>query len=477
MKIMHISPLESHPCFSDLIEEQKKKQEVIFVKLSFAEQGADYGIAENADKNYIEIKNARKICDQSYDEKLRMVFDSLLKKYKPDLVHIQVFSGISLLPILNVASSLGIKKVLCINDIRNSEALDIWRDYILNQCDALICPSEEGKNRIATLFGANVKMYGPSRPMETIYGEIMKKKPMDLSLRVSYECNQNCIYCAFGDIRGNYQKEHVDFRKINDALKRNRAKYDILELTTSSEPTILKDFFKIVNLAYRLGYQIELVTNGRMFCYEDFCKRVSSYNIRLIVITMYSNNPAIHDAITRVDGSFKQATAGIKNLRKYGFNVLIQIILTKINYRYLLNTAKFILDLGITNIRFTFLDPYGSAKSDFFNVVPKYSEVLPQLNQALEWLESLGGINVDLKSFPYCCINQEFRHLVARGINSAVITLNEGGIPFYITKIERMLKMKQKFGFCNRCSYNKECEGVWKNYASKYSIEEFKPIK
>ena len=694
MKIMHISPLESHPCFSDLIEEQKKKHEVIFVKLSFAEQGADYEIVENADKNYIEIKNIKKICDQSYDEKVRMVFDSLLKKYKPDLVHIQVFSGISLLPILNVASSLGIKKVLTLHDYlfclrgvchngnkkceldsldecdcgecikfaaRGNEPLasynksrKIWVEDIINQCDRIICPSKYQKEQLEILFGKNdrivVSYYGLKLPpytpkkrgpfqvvfgylgtlwpmkgvsliesalerlqkenfkmlmgiecrlgndfereylkklqkndkvilkkdigreklydeffsqidyliipslweetgpmtllessyyhipviinnnksmiekikenggskvfkdsnelieimediirgkikseevsaytskdinqynaeIESVYMEEIARPPRDLSIRLSFKCNQNCNYCVVGELMNNSNlEEPLDFERVRRDLRENKKRYDNLEIC-GGEPTILKDFFKIVNLAYRLGYQIELVTNGRIFSYEDFCKRLLDYNLKLILITLHANNPEVHDAITRVNGSFRQTVKGIKNLKKHCFNVLGQILLMKSNYTHLLETVKFMEGLGVDGIRFTFLEPHGSAELDFYNIVPKYSEVLPFMDEALEWLKTR-NTRIEIKTFPYCCISPQFRTFLLDPVMiTTILTYINKETTFQVSKFERVFNLKEKFDFCDLCKYNEKCEGVWKDYVSRYGKEEFKPIE
>lgn len=302
------------------------------------------------------------------------------------------------------------------------------------------------------------------------------RKQRDLSLRVSYRCNQNCIFCAYGDVRKTNDKI-ATFEAIEDTLKKNKKKYDILELTTSSEPTIRKDFFKIVELACDLGYEIELVTNGRMFSYEEFCKRLKDYKIKLIVLCLHGPNAEIHDATTQANGSFNQVVQAIKNMKKYGFNMLGQIILTKVNYKHLLDTVKLMVELGMTDIRITFPDPYGNAEMNFDNVVPTYSEITPFVNKTLSWLKNKNDIHVDIKSFPYCCIDPKFRYLVAEGITTAVITLNDENVPFYITKIERVFNMAQQLDCCDGCKYHNRCEGVWKNYVAKYGSKEFKPVK
>lgn len=699
LRIMHVSSLESHPCFTDLVELQREQQDVKLVKLELTEKekeyNKDYEIDETSNPYYITVRNVRKVIDQDYDVKLRNTFNILFKKYTPDVIHIHVFSGISLLSILNVASSLGIRKVLTLNDhsllctqgnclkdetkcelksfdkcdckvckkfaLRNNLSLNGYNklrvarvEDIINQCDKIICPSQYQKKVLTNLFGENpnivplyyglnlpagfgkkkgsktvfgylgmiwsakglhliesaldtlkdydfevlmglicdfnlesnksawerLKSYdkitlksdisrdalydeffskidyliipsiwnetGPmtlfeafyykvpviifdnesmkekikengsslvfkdkeelakimedvingkikknkddyfpvkkidtyAKEIEDIYKEIIARPHRDLSLRLGFQCNQNCNFCVVMDMvkATNFAEEPIDIQKIEDDLRKYRKEYDIVELS-GGEPTIRKDFFKIVELAYRTGYQIELVTNGRMLSYEKFCYWLKDYNLRLVMVCLHSANPNIHDAVTGVKGSFDETVKAIKNLRAKGVHVLGQILVTKSNYQNLLDIVNVMVDSGVTEIRFTFLCPGGNAELNFKSLVPKYSEVIPYVTKVVSWLNSR-KINVDLKTFPYCCVDPRFRDIVAdEKMITGAITYGKQDVPFYVSKINRISNLKQKFDSCKECKYEPKCEGVWKNYVAKNGNEEFKPIR
>ncbi len=704
-KIMHISSLKSHPCFTELVELQREQDEIRLVKLELCENPngerlrKNYEIDEISNSYYITIKNVKKIIDQDYDIKLRDAFNTLLKKHKPDIIHIHVFSGISLLPILNAASSLGIRKVLTLNDHslfcingsclkeeikcelksnslkecdcisckrfaqKNSISIEEYNtkrikktENIINQCDKIICPSKHQKKVLTNLFGENpniVPLYyglnlppssnknkkksskivfgflgmiwkakgihlieqaldnlkdydfevlmgliyesnlksnrdalerirshdkirlktnigrevlyddffsnidyliipsiwnetGPmtlfeafhykvpviifdnesmkekikenksslvfrdkeelikilkgiikgeikkkendnfpvkdintyAKEIESIYKDIVARPHKDLSLRLGFQCNQNCIFCVVIDMVKaiNFSEEPIEIEKLENDLRKYRKEYDIVELS-GGEPTIRKDFFRIVELAHKLGYQIELVTNGRMLSYEKFCSKLINYNLRLIMVCLHSANPKIHDATTCVKGSFNETVKCIKNLRRLGIHSLGQILITKSNYKTLLDITKLMVDTGINDIRFTFLCPNGNAESNFDILVPKYKEVTQYVTEAVSWLHNK-NINVDLKTFPYCCVDSKFRKIVAdEKMITGALTYGKENVPFYISKVNRATKLKEKFDICKKCSYEPKCEGVWKNYVAHYGKEEFKPIK
>ncbi len=119
MKIMHVSTVGSHPCFSELMEQQRKSHEILFARIEFSEDGSrqdKYEIEQCPSEDELIIKNIKKTFDQGYDPELAVLFNRIFRRYRPDIVHVQVFSGLSLLPILNSASSFGIRKILTLHD-------------------------------------------------------------------------------------------------------------------------------------------------------------------------------------------------------------------------------------------------------------------------------------------------------------------------------------------------------------------------
>lgn len=683
----------SHPCFSDLIEKQKREHEIMFVKLDLIEYDKPYEVICNGDENFIQIKNIKICCDQNYDSQLNIIFNNLLKKHRPDIIHINVFSGISLLPIMNAASSFGIRKILTLHDhslfcikgicydgdkICEINSLDecrcrecfehsrmsktslnayhqlrkLWIESIINQSDKIICPSNYQKEQLISLFGENLKFislyYGVNLPQcafkeknitkpvfgylgtmawikgiplieaasdmlngynfailmgltynpenesdnrclerlqkndwikikknisrkslydeffsqidyliipsiwnETgpmtlfesfyynvpiivsnnqsmvekikgnkssrifnnvkelslimkqiiegdikkdkkdlfaakniakyseeigyIYKDVMAVKQKGLFLKLGYECNNNCIFCVTGD---NHPRKFIDFNIIEETLRKNSKKYDSLVLT-GGEPTIRKDFFDILELAYRLGYSMLLQTNARMFSYEQFCDKIKGYNLKFS-INVNAPCAEVHDETTCVAGSFEQTIKGIKNLQDCGFDILGKVMLTCINYKHVLETVKFMAELGIIEIWIVFLTPSGSAKINFNDVIPRYSEVMPFVNQALSWAKKSSNIKMGLEGFPYCCIDLEFRQLVTEeNLNKDSLQgIYAGDDSYeYNCKHDRVFSQKQKFDVCSECRYNNKCEGVYKEYVKNNGKGEFKLIK
>lgn len=337
----------------------------------------------------------------------------------------------------------------------------------------------EGKIKKEETDIFNVKSINQySEGIEFLYQEVIGKQIKTIKVKTGYTCNNRCIFCVTGD---NYPKTHIDFAIIKHNLEKYRENYEKLILT-GGEPSIRNDFLTILELAYRLGYKISLETNARIFSNKEFCEKIKYYNLDIIA-HIESYKPHIHDLITRIPGSFNEAIKGIKNLRKHCRKMTIKIMLTKINYKHILYTVKFITNLDVDKIHFVFLTPWGNAYLYFDAIVPSYSEVEPFLNNALAWLKNNSKIDITVEGFPHCFIDSKFRDFVFEKPiedKSVMFGIYPSGLPssehkYYIFK-ERP-NQKQKFPQCKICKFDKICEGVYKRYVERRGDNEFIPIR
>ncbi|MEW5895027.1 MAG: radical SAM protein [Candidatus Omnitrophota bacterium] len=495
------------------------KDESLFVKLSFGSGGRSCRLSRDADGLLIE--NVPMLPSYRYDHKLLKIFDQIFRTYRPPLIHIHAFSGMNILPVLNVASSFHAKKIVTLHDnsfycVKNGKPvrqkcgvnslLDCGcsfcrqqaksnnlnlRDFnqlrtalcerIILQTDKVICSSEDQRCRLLEWFGGRDKFvvlpsgaHESAKKISQIYDKALASRSGGLFLRLGRICNNQCVYCVTGL---NYTNESFDFDYIRNVLKKNRNRYDSLVLT-GGEPTIRKDFLQILDFAYKSGYAMLLQTNARLLALEKFCEKVSQYNLKFS-ININGPTAKIHDAVSRVPGSFRQTVQGIKNLQKHDARILVKILLTKDNHRHLLRTAKFVAKLGVKKICIVFLTPFGSARDNFQQVVPSYSEVSVPLKQTLEWLKKTPQIRASIEGFPHCCLDQEFHPLITEtrmGFKSLNGLIPENGRLIYNCKTERVFNQKQKFPDCGDCLYDKQCEGVYREYLHHAGRDEFKPV-
>ena len=315
-----------------------------------------------------------------------------------------------------------------------------------------------------------VKEY--TKEVSGIYKESASLSQRTLSLKVGYLCNNNCIFCVRGD---NQPKDFVSFEILKERLRKYRGEYTKL-LITGGEPTIHRNIIQILDEAHRLGYEITLETNARVINDSNLLEKIEI--VKLVVIThLESYNPIIHDALSRTQGSFYQTVSAVMKLRKTCEKLFIKVMITKLNYRDILLTAKFISKLKADRIWFVFLDPSGYACRYFSTIVPTYTTIRPYLDNALSWLMANTKIEIRLENFPYCCVDDESRSFIW-----FQTTVNQremfGCFPSkkkddtYYCIIEK-LKRKKKIASCSNCKYSHVCEGVYRKYVQTYGENEF----
>lgn len=295
-----------------------------------------------------------------------------------------------------------------------------------------------------------------------------KKRMMDIT--VGYQCNQNCRFCSVGHKRKELNKSADDIKK--DILYAKKLGIEVLGFG-GGEPTIRKDIFEVVKFAKEQGFStIRIQTNGLMFGYEWFAKKMIESGANYFKFSMSGHTAELHDYMSRVQGSFDSAIRGIKNLKELGQSVEVNIIITKQNYKLLPQIVNFYIEMGVSKFCFIYLTIVGNAKDNYKEVIPQMKEVIPYLTEVLELIDDLELDKALCFNIPVCMMEKYKEQLIEfSGFNALIAN------PERIEDIdeERFLG-KSKGPGCKKCKYKKKCFGIWNHYTDIFGFEEFKPV-
>jgi radical SAM protein with 4Fe4S-binding SPASM domain len=295
-----------------------------------------------------------------------------------------------------------------------------------------------------------------------------------LDLKVGFTCNNNCIFCAqahkryLGDQTTESLKEQLMVAK-NDGCDE--------VVFTGGEPTIREDIVQLIIFAHEIGYKlIQIQSNGRMFSYKDFVKRLVDAGADEFSPAIHGHIPEIHDAQTRVNGSFTQTYNGIKNLKDADQHIITNTVITKFNYRFLPEIAEMLIKLNVNQFQLAFVHPIGNSWKFFDVVVPRKSDVVSYVHRALDLAIETGYKpgEVMVEAFPFCFLQgyEAFcseLYIPPAEVKDATMTIKN-------FEDWRKVECKKKFKQCRDCKYRVVCEGPWKEYSEKFGSEEFKPV-
>ena len=300
-----------------------------------------------------------------------------------------------------------------------------------------------------------------------------------LVLIVGYDCNNNCRFCY-----------DLNKRKIPPKGTKNL----LFELAQGrkigcnyvdfigGEVTIRKDVFTIIKKAKDIGYErICLTTNGRLLSYKPFLEKMLDCGLNSIIFSIHGHNAKLHDFQTRVKGSFDQLMGGLKNAQEEAKTKNLQIgsntTLTRLNYKYLSDIGEFLVKLGLRNSEFIFVDPTGAAYNNFKEIVPRIAELSPYIKKLLDIGIQNKIPHWHIRYLPFCYLGGYEGYISEK--SSPFQKEVHFGPEFTNYDVDQSRKniSRVKSPQCKLCRFDNFCEGVWKEYAKQYGLDELRPVR
>ncbi len=299
-----------------------------------------------------------------------------------------------------------------------------------------------------------------------------------VDIKLSYACNNCCIHCVVADQRdGAMLHRGRDWRssaEVAAELQDAAARGFTLVTFTGGEPTIRKDLPALVDAARSLGLAVGLQTNGRLLSLPAVRERLVGKGLRFVV-AVHGPNADVHDAVTRVPGSFDQVMAGLDALFAVGEKVTIKTVMSRLNVPHLPALADRLSAAGARRFNLTFPHALGNARREFEAVVPRYTDAMPFVHAALDLLESR-GCDAVTEAIPPCLLGpraaQASEATYRAGYRSEVRQLDQDAR--YWSR-DRTVEGKAFPEQCTGCTLRPDCEGVWREYVDAYGGAELQP--
>ena len=172
----------------------------------------------------------------------------------------------------------------------------------------------------------------------------------------AWHCNQKCLHCyaAGQPLSDTPELTTAQWKEI---LAKLRAA-NVPQVTfTGGEPTLRADLVELVEAAQ--WFVTRLNTNGRLLT-PELCRRLYEASLDSVQVTLYSHDPAIHNALVGAEG-FDDTVTGIRNAVAAGLSVSVNTPLCSLNTDYAA-AVRFVNGLGVRYVTCSGLIPSGSAE-------------------------------------------------------------------------------------------------------------------
>src|SRR4029453_6908560 len=115
---------------------------------------------------------------------------------------------------------------------------------------------------------------------------------------------------------------------------------------SGGEVMVRPDFFDIAEHARRRGFVYRVFTNG-IGLTEAKVERLALREPLTVELSIFSADPKVHDAITRVPGSYRRLMAAIERLQRHGLRVYLKPVVMKPTLAGLAQLDRLGRELGV----------------------------------------------------------------------------------------------------------------------------------
>ena len=154
-------------------------------------------------------------------------------------------------------------------------------------------------------------------------------------------CNSFCLMCSQPPKNVDDSDRIYEHLRLIELMDPSTEELGI----TGGEPTLLKgDFLRLVKRCKDTlpTTALHVLTNGRLFYYGSFARDLSeiAHPDLMLGIPIYSSIDYEHDYVVQAKNAFDETMIGLHNLGRYGVKVEIRVVIHKLTFSRLPETAR-----------------------------------------------------------------------------------------------------------------------------------------
>ena len=171
-----------------------------------------------------------------------------------------------------------------------------------------------------------------------------------LWLELTNRCNLRCVHC-YTESHPHSGDRDVLTTQAYERLMREAYDLGCRKLQfIGGEPQLNRDFHKLLVTANTIGFEfIEVFSNLTQLDDETVC--YAAQNGICFATSVYSDEPAAHDAITRVKSSHARTIRNLKKLIDKGIETRAATIVIDQDRANVKRTKRFLTALGVTHVK------------------------------------------------------------------------------------------------------------------------------
>jgi len=184
-----------------------------------------------------------------------------------------------------------------------------------------------------------------------------ENKPRLIFWEVTKGCNLRCIHCRASATELSSPNDLSTHTALGIIDQIAEAANPILVLS-GGEPLYRSDIFQLARYATDKGLRVALATNGTLVT-KEVARMIVDAGVKRVSISLDGADPTTHDTFRGIPGAFEAAVQGLRNLKRLGMSVQINMTIARHNAKQLPDVLQLAKSLGADALHTFLLVPVG----------------------------------------------------------------------------------------------------------------------
>ncbi len=143
---------------------------------------------------------------------------------------------------------------------------------------------------------------------------VLKKqaRPINMVVMINDACDMNCTHCSAQNYM-KHGKKPMSYQVLRDLVDQFIEMGGASFVISGGEPTLYKKLLKLIDETDKSKVAVSMFTNGSRV--SDLATELRSVGLFGTLVSLDSNDPAVHDRRRGFDGAFKRALKAIETLK------------------------------------------------------------------------------------------------------------------------------------------------------------------
>jgi pyruvate-formate lyase-activating enzyme len=229
-------------------------------------------------------------------------------------------------------------------------------------------------------------------------------------------CNLRCQFCYFLDrIEDERHPEHpfMTLEKAKEICRTLVQYYGNNSIDIQGgEPTLWPSIYDLVAYCTSIGLAPTIITNAQALASRDAVARYKQAAIRDFLVSVQGLGP-VYDLLVRRTGAHVRQMQALRNLQEEGIPFRFNTVVSKPALPQLGDIARLAVRTEAEVVNFLGFNPFNDQETGKRSCenVPRYAEVGPSLDRALDILAE-AGVEANVRYLPFCVVAERHRRSV-----------------------------------------------------------------